>query len=150
MKTNNIRLAESEDVDDLSILFDAYRCFYKMKSDKEGAKVFLEKRIEKEESLIFICFDGEEKQVGFVQVYRLFSSTRMQPLWLLNDLYVIPEFRGKHISVKLIEKVQKECYDSGACGLLLETQKSNTIGNNLYPKTGFKLDKEHNYYYWDC
>jgi ribosomal protein S18 acetylase RimI-like enzyme len=32
---------------------------------------------------------------------------------------------------------------------MLETEKSNTTGNNLYPKTGFVLDELHNFYYWD-
>jgi hypothetical protein len=31
----------------------------------------------------------------------------------------------------------------------LETAKSNTIGNNLYPRTSFFLDEDHNYYSWD-
>lgn len=36
-----------------------------------------------------------------------------------------------------------------ACGLILETAKTNIVGNELYPKVGFSLDKEHNYYSWD-
>jgi hypothetical protein len=31
---------------------------------------------------------------------------------------------------------------------MLETAKSNDIGNNLYPKAGFELDTEFNWYHW--
>jgi len=37
---------------------------------------------------------------------------------------------------------------SNACGMMLETEKSNRIGNNLYPKTGFKINDLSNFYEW--
>jgi GNAT superfamily N-acetyltransferase len=73
----------------------------------------------------------------------------MKRFWLLNDLYVAPEQRGKGISVALIDAAKELCSISGSCGMMLETAKSNLIGNNLYPKTGFELDEAHNYYSWD-
>ncbi len=84
--------------------------------------------------------------VGFVQLYPLFSSTRMEKLWLLNDLFVIPNFRGKGISVELINQAKQLVKQTGACGLMLETEKNNIIGNNLYLKTGFVLSEGSNYY----
>jgi GNAT superfamily N-acetyltransferase len=86
---------------------------------------------------------------GFVQLYPLFSSTRMKKLWLLNDLFVQEEYRGKGYSLALIEKSKKLCEETGACGLMLETHKENIIGNKLYERTGFSLDAEHNYYSWN-
>jgi hypothetical protein len=32
---------------------------------------------------------------------------------------------------------------------MLETAKTNEIGNSLYGKTGFQLNTEHHFYYWD-
>ena len=87
--------------------------------------------------------------VGFVQLYPIFSSTRMQRLWLLNDLYVEKIYKGKGISKQLIEISKSLCKQTNACGLILETAKTNIVGNELYPKVGFSLDKEHNYYFWD-
>jgi GNAT superfamily N-acetyltransferase len=74
----------------------------------------------------------------------------MEPMWLLNDLFVAENFRGKGISVQLIEAAKAHCKATKACGLLLETAKTNTIGNQLYPKTGFELDTDHNYYWWQA
>lgn len=136
-------------VERLAMLFDRYRVFYKKQSDKDAAKFFLKERIEKNESVIFVSFDEHNQMTGFTQLYPLFSSTRMKRLWLLNDLFVDEQFRGKGFSIALIEKAKEHCRNTGGCGLILETAKSNTIGNNLYPKVGFELDHDHNYYSWD-
>lgn len=87
--------------------------------------------------------------VGFVQLYPIFSSTKMQKLWLLNDLFVAQPHRGKGISKQLIDISKELCENTNACGLVLETAKINDIGNQLYPKMGFLLDNAHNYYTWD-
>jgi GNAT superfamily N-acetyltransferase len=142
------RLATHYDVEELVALFDAYRVFYEKPSDLTGAVKFLTERLIRNDSTIFLA-EKNELPVGFVQLYPIFSSTRMKKLWLLNDLFVQPEFRGQGISVKLIEKAKEKARESGSCGLILETTKSNIIGNQLYPKTGFSLDTEHNYYSWN-
>jgi GNAT superfamily N-acetyltransferase len=142
-----IRKATLSDLLPLSELFDLYRQFYEKSSDIEAGKKFLKERLEKDESVIYIAiFDS--KIVGFVQLYPLFSSTRMKRLWLLNDLFVHPEARGKGCSVQLIEAAKQLCIDTNACQLTLETSKLNKIGNNLYPKTGFEIDLDNNYYAW--
>ena len=72
----------------------------------------------------------------------------MKRLWLLNDLFVHPDFRGQGFSVQLIEAAKQLCIETNACQLTLETSKLNAIGNNLYPKAGFEIDSENNYYAW--
>lgn len=144
-----IRKAIKSDLKDLSQLFDDYRIFYEKQSDLQSAENFLLERIQNNESEIFVAENKENELVGFVQLYPIFSSTRMQRLWLLNDLFVDNKYRNKGISVQLINESKKLCQETNACGLILETAKTNDIGNELYPKTGFSLDEEHNYYSWD-
>ncbi|MDZ4725055.1 MAG: GNAT family N-acetyltransferase [Leptospira sp.] len=144
-----IRAVKLSDIENLSLLFNAYRVFYEKPSDIEQAKVFLTDRITKNESVIYISENEDSVMNGFVQLYPLFSSTRMRRLWLLNDLFVSEKYRGKGISIQLIEKAKSLCLDTDACGLILETAKKNKIGNQLYPKVGFELDNDHNYYSWD-
>jgi GNAT superfamily N-acetyltransferase len=57
--------------------------------------------------------------VGFVQLYALFSSTRMKKLWLLNDLYVDENYRSKGYSVVLINKAKEPCKATKTCGLIV-------------------------------
>ncbi len=139
----------NKDLDQLSLLFDSYRVFYKMKSDVASARAFLSQRIKNSDSTIFVARVDDAGLVGFVQLYPLFSSTRMKQIWLLNDLYVSPLFRGNRISVDLINRAKQHARETKSAGLTLETAKSNTIGNSLYIKTEFELDRDHNFYAWN-
>ncbi|MEN0048878.1 MAG: GNAT family N-acetyltransferase [Bacteroidota bacterium] len=144
----NIRTVESKDLEQLTLLFDGYRIFYRKLADLAAARQFLSERLEKGDSEIYVSETEEGVLVGFVQLYPLFSSTRMKRLWLLNDLFVDPSFRGKGISIALIERAKQLVKDTDACGMYLETEKSNVIGNRLYPKVGFKLNEAANFYEW--
>ncbi|MDQ1095283.1 MULTISPECIES: GNAT family N-acetyltransferase [Chryseobacterium] len=141
------RKATLQDIGQLSELFDQYRIFYHKTSDVPAAEQFLTERIENGDSKIFVA-EIEERLVGFVQLYPLFSSTRMKRYWLLNDLFVNESYRGKGFSKKLIEQAKEMAQSTDACGILLETGKSNDIGNKLYPSCGFELYDEVNFYEW--
>lgn len=143
-----IRKATLNDLEQLADLFDQYRVFYRKDPNPNGCRKFLSERISNNESEIFLAANSEHKAVGFVQLYPLFSSTRMKRLWLLNDLYVIPESRNLGVGKMLIDRAKELAAETGACGLSLETEKSNETGNRLYPEMGFQLDMDHNYYYW--
>jgi len=130
-------------------LFNQYRIWYGKTSDLEGAKQFLQDRITTNESVIFLATNEDGKAVGFTQLYPIFSSTRMKRMWLLNDLFVHADARGKGFSKLLIKAAQDHCRKTGGCAVMLETQKSNDIGNNLYPATGFVLNTGQNFYEWE-
>jgi GNAT superfamily N-acetyltransferase len=146
---HTIKKATLTDLVAVAKLFDKYRIFYLKSPDIKQAEAFINERITNNDSEIFVCYDADNRMMGFTQLYPLFSSTRMRKLWLLNDLFVDEAHRGKGISVALIEKAKEHCVSTNACGLMLETAKTNVVGNNLYPKTGFSLDNDHNYYSWD-
>lgn len=144
----NIRTATMGDIDELVKLFDAYRVFYKQESDLKGAAQFLTDRLTFKDSEIFVASQDDEL-LGFVQLYPRFSSTYLKRIWLLNDLFVSSEARGKNVGVRLIERAKVLAFSTKSVGLLLETEKTNEIGNKLYPKTGFTLDTLHNFYFWE-
>jgi GNAT superfamily N-acetyltransferase len=144
-----VRKATVSDLDSLAVLFDKYRIFYGKPTDIKGATAFLKERLENKDSEIFVSQDGDTL-TGFVQLYPLFSSTRLKKLWLLNDLFVDQQCRGKGFSKALIDESKKLCRATNACALMLETAKTNVIGNNLYPSTGFVLEDHSNFYEWAC
>ena len=141
--------ATINNLDELVPLFDAYRQFYSKKSDVKAAEEFLEARIVNDESVIFLAYNKDEKAVGFVQLFPSFSSTRMKRFWILNDLFVSPEFRGKGFSRELIEEAKNLCRKTDACAMLLETSVTNDIGNSLYPSAEFQLRDDANFYEWE-
>ena len=143
-----IKKATLKDIPQLAILFDEYRQFYRKESDVKAAIQFLTERITKGESEIFVHVTENNELSGFTQLYPLFSSTQMKRVWLLNDLYIKPAHRGKKISKQLLDSAKELARSTKAAGVLLETEKSNLIGNKLYPATDFKLDEDHHFYFW--
>ncbi|WP_089756417.1 GNAT family N-acetyltransferase [Chryseobacterium soldanellicola] len=143
----NTRKATIQDLAQLAELFDQYRVFYHKNSDIPAAEIFLKERIENKDSEIFVA-EENGNLVGFVQLYPLFSSTRMKRYWLLNDLYVNKNYRGKGFSKELIEESKELAKSTNASGVLLETGKSNDIGNQLYPACGFESYDSVNFYEW--
>jgi GNAT superfamily N-acetyltransferase len=143
-----VKKATTAHVDELAMLFNEYRMFYKKTSDFEKAKLFLHERLKRNESEIFVSFCGTT-MTGFIQLYPLFSSVRMKNLWVLNDLYVHEKFRGQGISISLIDRAKALCRESGACGFMLETAKANVVGNRLYQKVGLTEDREYVVYTWE-
>lgn len=143
----NTRKVTIQDLPQLSELFDQYRIFYNKESDIPAAENFLKDRIEKADSEIFVA-ESEGDLVGFVQLYPLFSSTRMKRYWLLNDLFVNENYRGKGFSKELIDETKELAKSTQSSGILLETGKSNDVGNKLYPSCGFEIYDEVNFYEW--
>ncbi|QIZ08872.1 GNAT family N-acetyltransferase [Priestia megaterium] len=140
-----IQKATISDLESLTVLFDLYRVFYEQTSDLEGAREFLKARILNDESVVFMAVDGEHP-VGFVQLYPSFSSVSLVRSWVLNDLYVKEQFRGKGAGEKLIHKAILFAEETGAKGILLETGKENSQAQRLYEKVGF--ERESNYFYY--
>jgi ribosomal protein S18 acetylase RimI-like enzyme len=140
-----IQQATLNELESVSELFDLYRVFYEQASDVESAKDFIKERIINEESVIFVAFE-DHAALGFVQLYPSFSSVSMKRSWVLNDLYVKKEARGKGVGETLIKTALHFAKGTGAKGVLLETGKENHNAQRLYEKIGFV--KETNYFYY--
>jgi GNAT superfamily N-acetyltransferase len=143
----HIEIATLDHLDEFAELFNSYRVFYRQESNVEIGKAFLKDRISNNETTTFLI-KADGKFVGFAQLYPLYHYKALQRQWLLSDLFVAPDFRGRGLSRDLIDRCKQFCDETDACGLLLETEKTNEIGNILYPKCGFELDQDHNYYNW--
>ena len=132
-------------VPDLIPLFDAYRIFYRQSSDYKGAQKFLKDRLEKNESVIYIAF-MEENAIGFVQLFPIFSSVSMEPMYLLNDLYVEENYRGKGIGKALVDISKALCIEKGYKGLALQTEANNPA-QHIYEHLDFEKDPDL-FYFW--
>jgi ribosomal protein S18 acetylase RimI-like enzyme len=142
-----VMLAAPENVDVLAPLFDAYRSFYDQPSDLEGARTFLMERLGRGQSVVFMAVGADgESPVGFVQLYPLFSSVRMAPVWVLNDLFVLPEHRRTGAGRDLLEAAMAMGRSTGAVALQLETERENHAAQALYEVSGWKRDEEFEHY----
>lgn len=137
--------ADEEQLNDLALLFDAYRVFYGWRSDMRAAVRFLRDRIGNDESIIFIAYGdrGEHRvPLGFTQLYPMFSSVSMRSLWVVNDLYVAPEGRRQGIGRALLERARRHAVDTNAKGLVLETAVDNEAARALYESCGWERDTQ--------
>lgn len=141
-----IRQGSLELIDQMSELFNQYRIFYGQKSELEKAKNFLLERLKFQDSLIRLAF-RQETALGFMQLYPCFSSVRLQPIYILNDLFVDQNYRNNGIGSTLINEAKSICMSDNIAGLQLETSKLNRA-NELYKKRGFSLIENTNFYSW--
>jgi GNAT superfamily N-acetyltransferase len=88
-----VRQATIFDLDLLIPLFDLYRQFYRRPSDPDLARRFLRERFEHNESIVFLAMLGNDAAVGFTQLFPSFSSAAAARIFILNDLFVLPEAR---------------------------------------------------------
>lgn len=135
-----IRTGSLSDLDELSVLFDLYRQFYEKAPDLNAARSFLQERLMKNESVIFVA-EKDGKLVGFTQLYPLFSSTMMKKQWVLNDLYVRMEARKSGAGEMLMRKAMEFGTREGSRGLTLQTAVTNTPAQKLYEKLGWKKNE---------
>jgi ribosomal protein S18 acetylase RimI-like enzyme len=117
-------------------LFDRYRVFYKQPSDPDLAGRFIQARLDRNESTIFVAMEGDTA-VGFVQLYPLFSSVSAARNWILNDLFVEPAFRRRRIGGALIQAALDFSREQGGKFVELETAVDNAVAQELYERIGF-------------
>ena len=144
-ETMKIVQATMEDLDGVSKLFNSYRMFYQQESDIEGAKAYIEERMECKESVIFVVKD-HENYVGFTQLYPTFSSIYMKRAWILNDLYVDSNARKQGIGDMLLQKAKEYAIETGAKSISLSTAPDNDSAQRLYEKNGYKRDSQFYHY----
>ncbi|MCR6495601.1 GNAT family N-acetyltransferase [Thermomonas sp. S9] len=127
------------DLDDLALLFDAYRQFYGQPADLARAREWLRSRLRLGEAVALLARrDGAA--VGFAQLYPIFSSVRTARLWVLNDLYVAADARRSGVGRTLLDSAAAFARSDGAAGIALETARDNAAARALYRAAGWRED----------
>lgn len=132
-------------LDALVPLFDAYRVFYSQPSDVEKAEDFLRERLTGLESIVFLAFQNDQPG-GFTQLYPSFSSVSLARIWILNDLFVTPELRGRGVAEALLKRAATFAANAGALRLSLATQVENETAQRLYERLGWR--REDGFYHY--
>jgi len=131
-----VRRASIDDVERLAPLVRAYRVFYKQEPDDAGERRFLGKHLRDATSTLFFAqCDG--KAVGFVQIFESWSTVRLAPVLILEDLFVEPAWRERGIARALIDAALAYARESGAAGMFLETAVDNERAQRVYAREGW-------------
>lgn len=130
--------AGAAEVERVTPLFDAYRRFYGQPSDPARARRFLLERMLARESVIYVASTAAAGDAGFCQLYPSFTSVGLARIWILNDLFVRPDARGKGVGRALLERAREHAQTTGAKRVDLQTARTNTTAQALYESFGFE------------
>ncbi|MDH4565111.1 GNAT family N-acetyltransferase [Pseudomonas sp. BN414] len=142
-----VNAATFSDLDDLSSLFAGYLEFYQVPRPQSDIRAFLEQRLDRGDSTLFIARGEDGAPLGFTQLYPFLSSLALAPAWLLSDLYVVPAARRQGVGEDLMNAARAHAERTGACGIQLETAKTNLAGQALYERLGYVRDEIY-FTYW--
>jgi GNAT superfamily N-acetyltransferase len=137
--TRIIRAAPA-DAGAIAPLFDAYRAFFTGGDRLDESRRFLEERLVRDESVIFIARDGEEA-VGFIQLYPLWSSWYCRRIWFLSDLYVTETARNRGSGRQLVERVIEHAHETNAASVMVELPRREPHLVEFYRGLGFGRDE---------
>lgn len=138
--------AQLADVAQAAPLFAAYREFYGEPYDLEASASFLASRLTRDESIVLIALDDDGVPVGFSQIYPAFSSTRLAPIWILNDLFVADRARGTGAVDVLLDSAATLATDAGAIAIELSTAHTNLRAQAVYDRSGYEADTVYQHY----
>ncbi|MCO6056648.1 GNAT family N-acetyltransferase [Pseudomonas sp. MOB-449] len=136
--------ATLEHLDLLTPLFVKYREFYGELPFPESSKKFLEKRLSRKESVIYLALsdDDDTRLLGFCQLYPSFSSLSLKRVWILNDIYVAEEARRQLVADRLLQTAKKMARETNAVRMRVSTSVSNEVAHKVYESIGFHEDTE--------
>lgn len=135
-----IRPAEIQDLPSLSKLMQEYiTVFYKQpEPGDEELKGLIQHLLDNPAAGLQFVAEDNGDLVGFVTLYFTFSTLRVKRQAILNDLFVLPEARGKKIGENLFKTCLSYIRTNDYCSMVWETGKDNRVAQSLYEKMGGK------------
>jgi len=141
MSAFKIRLANIQDLESLSLLFDAYRQFYEHTPDVALAKNFISDRLNNKDSIILVAQNSSQILTGFCQIYPSFCSIIAAKIGVLYDLFVDTSARKTGAGRALMLAAHEYAANNGMVRLDLTTAKDNLKAQALYESLGWERDE---------
>lgn len=128
-----IEAVSKKNIHEVLPLIRAYQEFYKIPeiSDEKNAAFFSQFGESSPEGCQFLYRNSGEA-VGFATVYFSYASSITSRVAILNDLYTLPQYRGKGVGRQLIEHCWEYAVRSGAARLQWLTAADNEQAQKLY------------------
>ena len=133
--------ATLEHLDLLTPMFIKYREFFGELALPDSSRKFLENRLKRKESVIYMALaDEEDRLLGYCQLYPSFSSLSLKRVWILNDMYVAEDARRQLVADRLLQTAKKMAKDTNAIRLRVATSQNNLAAQKTYESIGFRED----------
>lgn len=134
-----IEPVSNKTINELLPLIKKYQEFYQVSdiSDKKN-EVFFSQFGEKSSLGCQFLYRDTSKVIGFATVYFSFASTIPAKIAILNDLYTLPEHRGKGVAKTLIKHCQNYAATNGVARLQWVTAPDNKQAQFVYDSLNTK------------
>ena len=140
-----IKPATLADLNSVTELFEQYRHFYQKPAEPKQAQAFIKQRLANQDSIIIMA-ELDNQACGFVQLYPCFSSTNMQKMYILNDLFVHENYRKLTVATELMNAAKDVATANQAHSLKLCTAVDNHQAQALYKKLNYKKIESFEHY----
>ncbi len=140
-----IRPVTSAQFEQLLPLIAAYQRFYRAEPEDDRNRDFFRRFLAPSEDGLLLGAREEDGFLGYACLYWHFSSTRARETVLMNDLFVVPESRGKGVGRALIEASAEVGRERGAAALDWSTEPANATAQALYDSSGAERSEWVNY-----
>jgi len=111
----------------------------------DDVKTNLVQELAKRENCIVVLTYVDDVAAAMAICFEGFSTFACKPILNIHDFLVEPSFRGRGLSVGLLEKVEAVALERGCSKLTLEVLEGNHRASKIYRNFGFRpyeLDPE--------
>jgi GNAT superfamily N-acetyltransferase len=119
-------------------LWDGYNAFYGRQGgtalDERITQTTWQRLCNPLEPLFALVAERDGELVGLTHFLYHASTTRLEPVCYLSDLFTIPALRGQGVGRALIEGVYERARCSGIREVYWQTHEANAAGRLLYEK----------------
>jgi GNAT superfamily N-acetyltransferase len=133
-----VRSVAESDYDAWLPLWDGYNAFYGRK-DETGLPIAITQEtwrrfFDPAEPVFGLVAEADGQLLGLCHYLFHRSTTRIEPICYLQDLFTVPQARGRGVGRALIQAVYARARAYGAKRVYWQTQASNTTARLLYEK----------------
>ncbi|GAA3529278.1 GNAT family N-acetyltransferase [Aeromicrobium panaciterrae] len=131
-----VRPVVAADLDAWRPLWDGYNAFYELGGDTvppdEVTAVTWQRFLDPAEPMFALVAEDDGRLIGLVHYLFHRSTTSIEPVCYLRDLFTLPSERGKGVGRALIQAVGDAARTEGVTNVYWQTHETNTAGRRLY------------------
>jgi GNAT superfamily N-acetyltransferase len=135
-----IRNIQLKDKAEWEKLYRGYADFYKVEMNDKILQTLWNWLHDKNHEVDGIVYEVDDKIVAFAHYRRMPSPLRGQNIGFLDDIFVEPEYRGKKIGEKLINRIKEISKSKGWNLVRWITRDDNIRAKSLYNRVSVKTN----------
>ena len=140
MVKQTIREIQLKDKRQWGKLYKGYADFYKVEMNDKILQTVWSWLHDKNHEVNGIVYEVDNKVVGLAHYRRMPRPLKGQDMGFLDDLFVTPEYRGRKIGEKLINRIKEISKSKGWNLIRWITRDDNTRAKSLYDRVAEKTN----------